>query len=201
MLSSIIEIWKDVQDNSNYEVSNLGQVRNKKTSQILKPFRNNSGYQVVKLITKHNLIHRLVASAFIDNPLNKKYVDHIDSNKDNNRVDNLQWVTCSENIQKAYNDGLHNLEKHKTYVGRKNARSKTKYFNVSTTYYDYKGKRTYYYLAKVTHNGKNLCPRKFKTEEEAALHVNWIIDTYKLDRPKNIIDKSSTTISKESTPK
>ena len=199
MLSSITEIWKEIEDNPKYEVSDLGQIRNKETSQILKPFRNNSGYLVVKFYKKHYLIHRLVASAFVNNPSNKKYVDHIDNDKDNNRASNLQWVTCSENIQKAYNEGLHDLEKHKSYVGRKNTRSKTKYFNVGITYYEYKGKRTQYYLAKVTHNGKNLCPRKFKTEEEAALHVNWIIDTYKLDRPKNVIDKSSTTISKEST--
>lgn len=50
MLSSVTEIWKEVENNPKYEVSDLGQIRNKETFQILKPFRNNSGYLVVKFI-------------------------------------------------------------------------------------------------------------------------------------------------------
>jgi len=47
---------------------------------------------------KNMYIHRLVAEAFIDNPENKKFVNHIDYNKSNNNIDNLEWVTASENM-------------------------------------------------------------------------------------------------------
>ena len=55
------------------------------------------GYLLVTLYGKASKIHRLVATAFLDNPLNKPCVNHIDESKDNNEVTNLEWVTHSEN--------------------------------------------------------------------------------------------------------
>ena len=99
----INEEWRSVSGNANYQVSNIGRVRNVKTEKILKPRVGGSGkcYFIVALYkdnTRANsYIHRLVAQEFIDNPVNKKYVDHIDHNKTDNTILNLRWVSNSEN--------------------------------------------------------------------------------------------------------
>ncbi len=96
---SIKEIYKPI-DGYDYEISNTGQVRSVRTGRILKQFLVN-GYLRVGLskdgVEKKFYIHRLVAQAFIPNPKNKPQIDHIDGNKQNNRVDNLRWVTSKEN--------------------------------------------------------------------------------------------------------
>ena len=96
------EIWKKSIVNG-YEVSNFGRVKNLKTNNIIKPDKEEKGYcrLSVKIngVKKHFAIHRLVALAFIPNPLNKPQVDHIDNNKSNNHVSNLRWVSNKENAQ------------------------------------------------------------------------------------------------------
>lgn len=61
--------------------------------------RNGSGYMIVSVDHKMYLIHRLVAETFIPNPDGKKQVDHINRDRSDNRVENLRWVTCSENLR------------------------------------------------------------------------------------------------------
>jgi hypothetical protein len=93
------EVWKTITENSKYEVSSLGNVRNKKTGRILKP-ASKCGYLSVGLsskIGKTHSIHRLVALEFIDNPENKPHVNHKDKNRSNNCIDNLEWCTALEN--------------------------------------------------------------------------------------------------------
>lgn len=104
------EIWKEIDNYPNYEVSNMGQVRNKNTGKILKQGNNGKGYKHVALYNdvnrgKSTMVHRLVAKAFVPNPENLPEVNHIDECKDNNRADNLQWITSYDNI----NHGTHNL--------------------------------------------------------------------------------------------
>ena len=95
-----------------YEVSNTGQIR-MKTKDGYKPIRqgiNPDGYHTVKLLNaifvrQSFYVHRLVAVTFIPNPFGYDTVDHIDGNKDNNRVDNLRWVSRGVNISLGHASG------------------------------------------------------------------------------------------------
>jgi len=109
------ETWKDIKDYKNlYMVSNNGSIkslkRNTAHERILKPRKDRGGYLYVGLLkngkTKYCKIHRLVAEAFIPNPENKYSVNHIDGNKTNNKVENLEWATRSEQMIHAYKLGL-----------------------------------------------------------------------------------------------
>lgn len=98
-----MEQWKTIEDTTNYEISNFGNVRNSITKQILKGRESKSGYYQVSLkkiqtqkFTNY-YIHRLVAQYWIDNDSNKREVNHKDGNKLNNHMTNLEWMTSSEN--------------------------------------------------------------------------------------------------------
>ena len=102
------EVWKDIPMYTNiYEVSNLGRVRSKITNEISRPFKNENGYLIVKIylngMMKNERVHRLVALTFIPNPNKYPQVNHIDYDKTNNRVDNLEWCTGEQNL-------LHSIE-------------------------------------------------------------------------------------------
>lgn len=96
-----MEIWKEIEDFNKYLVSNQGRCRNKDTNYILKPIKTKYGYLEYELTNefgkKRFKAHRLVATAFVKNPLCKPQVNHIDENKRNNSFENLEWVTAKEN--------------------------------------------------------------------------------------------------------
>ena len=93
------EIWKEIQGfEGEYAISNKGNVKNLKSGRILGGRYDSMGYKQIKLKGKKYLIHRLVALAFIPNPNNLPQVNHIDEVKTNNNVENLEWVTASENV-------------------------------------------------------------------------------------------------------
>lgn len=119
-----MEVWKDIKGYEKlYQISNKGRVRSLdrpvlqrndsiqiKKGLVLKLAKNHKGYSMVNL-SKYNKkdfrsVHRLVALHFIENPEKKEQVNHIDGNKENNSVSNLDWVTASENIRHAINNGL-----------------------------------------------------------------------------------------------
>lgn len=107
--SIVNKMWRDIENFPNYEISRRGDVRNVKTNRVLAfsySCKNFTTYKRVTLfkdgVRFYRSVHRLVAEAFIPNPLNLPQVDHIDANGENNYVSNLQWVTASENIQKSF---------------------------------------------------------------------------------------------------
>lgn len=133
------EVWKTINGFENYMVSNLGNVRSidrttfhpkartgiaPKKGRLLKPFPNHKGYLMVKLYQSRKpktiAIHRLVATAFVENPFSLPQVNHKDENKQNNDVTNLEWCTNDYNIHygtaiKRLGESIRNSEAHKRY--------------------------------------------------------------------------------------
>lgn len=107
------EIWINIKKFPEYQVSNFGRVKSfkqNKNGKIMKPRLDHNGYPTINIRTdnknKNVSIHRLVAENFIPLVEGKEYVNHIDGNKENNKVTNLEWVTQSENMIHAYKTKL-----------------------------------------------------------------------------------------------
>jgi hypothetical protein len=148
-----MELWKDIA--SGYQVSDCGNVRSTKYKQlrILKPGNTGKGHQQVTLRiegrSKKVLVHRLVAEAFIANPMNLPFVDHINGMPQDNRVENLRWVTNRENLQNR-NDN-------------REGRTASRYTGVSLR------KRDDKWIARIYIARKSRFLGCFEIEEEAAL--------------------------------
>ena len=99
---SEVETFVKIEGFEKYEVSNLGKVRNMKTGKILKPRLHRNGYLMHQFYENNKrkflYLHRIIAIAFIDNPEEKPQVNHIDENKLNNDLSNLEWCTVRENL-------------------------------------------------------------------------------------------------------
>lgn len=112
------EEWKVIEKTLNYEISNCGEVRNKTTKKILKSQLLN-GYLGITLKTNNkktlSKIHRLVATQFLICPDETYVVNHKDGNKTNNHVENLEWISQSENVKHAFRLGLNKGKKNKVY--------------------------------------------------------------------------------------
>jgi len=106
----MVEQWKNVNIKGYeiYEISNLGNVR--RNGNILKQKTDRYGYRSVNLCVNNKrksiTVHRLVALTYIENPKNCATVNHKDGNKDNNCVNNLEWLTSAENTRHAQENNL-----------------------------------------------------------------------------------------------
>lgn len=134
------EIWKDIIDFPNYQISNYGRVKSKaritnvgiknvkeikRKEKILKPLKLTKGYLGIRLYNNTNAktfkIHRLVATYFIPNPNNYEQVNHIDGDKTNNNATNLEWCTNEYNMKHSYDIGLRDkevLRKNMSIIGK-----------------------------------------------------------------------------------
>ena len=193
MLNFDDEVWKAVVGFvGRYEVSNKGRVRaivtnHGKVCECIKPARQRSAtceYLYVQLWTKDRptteAVHRAVAKAFVPNPDNKPMVNHIDGCKLNNNASNLEWVTCSENHRRAIARGLRAIP-----APRPGAKvgDTSRFHNVL---YDSARKK---WKASIKVGGMVVGQKRFVTENEAAQHVNKLLDEHGItDRPRNVIE-------------
>lgn len=103
--------WKTIEEFPNYEISIDGEVRNKITRKNKKPSVGKRGYYVFSMVKDGKSYlrtqHIMLAKAFIPNPDNLPQINHIDGNKLNNKIDNLEWCTAQENLLHARKSGLH----------------------------------------------------------------------------------------------
>ena len=111
IIDNFAEIWiSSPVYGEQYEINNRGSVRSKLTGKQLKPQLDKKGYMRVRLSANNTKttakIHRPVAIAFLPNPNNHPQVNHIDGNKENNSISNLEWVTNYQNMQHAIKNNL-----------------------------------------------------------------------------------------------
>ena len=144
------EIWKELDGfDSLYQASNLGRIKNEK--KIIPQYLDKDGYCLIHLIfekkTKLFRVHRLIAKCFIDNKYDKKQVNHKNSNPNDNQIENLEWVSASEN----------NCHK---FIGKKTS---SIYRGVT---YVTRDKR---WLSQIQINNNKIHLGMFKTEKEAYL--------------------------------
>tara|TARA_R110000822_G_scaffold1894_3_gene9060 strand:- start:641 stop:1102 length:462 start_codon:yes stop_codon:yes gene_type:complete len=101
----------------NYDINEKGEVLNLRKNKLMKIHTSYNGYKYVSLPGKTNYIHRLLGIKFIHNPLMLREINHIDGNKLNNDLNNLEWCSSSDNTKHAYKIGLQSQK------GENNART------------------------------------------------------------------------------
>lgn len=164
----MIEVWKTLVYQGkiylNFQVSSIGRLKNLKTGTIYKLNICGTGYlgTVVSIANHKKMIkiHRAVAETFIPNPDNKPEVNHIDGNKQNNCVENLEWNTCAENINHAYKNKLIDSRKH---TGCNSSQSKLSPDDVKYI--------RCHYIPKDPENGCRALARKFRVSHTTITNI------------------------------
>jgi len=193
----IMEDFKPIKGYENkYSISLNGDILNIRKNKLLKLTQDSNGYLRVTLTKNKKSIlfshHRLVAENFIPNPKNKPCINHVDGNKTNNSIGNLEWVTYSENHKHAYANGLMNKKGQKHHFSKlttndvkhirenkenKNAKELAEIYNVSvTTIYDVKNNKIY--IEK--HKSKLEIAREHYSKKYTYI-TNYADDNYHLD--------------------
>lgn len=117
---------KQIEGFTNYSIDKNGLVYNTKFNRLIKPFDGGDGYLSIRLNLNGKRykfkVHRLVALTYLPNVNNKPQVNHINGIKKDNRLDNLEWVTASENMIHAINTGLLKVSDKLRDTGRKNGK-------------------------------------------------------------------------------
>ena len=171
-----MEEWKFINGYENYKISDHGNVKNNITNKMLKHRINNRGYNNVDLYNigkRTKPIHRLVAEAFLENPDNKRCVDHIDRDKLNNHKSNLRYATNSEN----------NMNKSRQSNNTSGA--------IGVFFRKDRNK----WRAVINQNGNKIHLGSFETKEEAIEARSKAEETYfKAFRAQNIYNISNSTV-------
>lgn len=143
-------IWQDIKGFEGlYQVSTCGNIKSLRSNRILIPVKDKKGYFRVSLYPiglskrKSKQVHRLVAETYLDNHENKPQVNHVNGIKANNKVNNLEWVTSSENCLHAHRTGLASA------YGECNGRSKIKHSTVAAIKSCYKHGLTQYQIGEL----------------------------------------------------
>jgi len=101
-----------IKEHPRYEITKCGTIRNKINKKIKSQYVGSTGYYMVSFSynnkSKPQRVHRLLAKTFIENPMERKFINHIDGNKLNNDLTNLEWCTHSHNMKHAFETGLVN---------------------------------------------------------------------------------------------
>lgn len=162
-----------------YQASSNGYITNGRKT--LKTYKINSGYLCLKLCdakgVRHSaLLHRLIAKAFIPNPTDLPQVNHIDGNKENNSLANLEWVTCSENRDHAAKTGLwvYNKPSQGVKLGKS---SQYRYLSWD--------KQRNKWIVAIRVDNKNIGQKRFDDELDAAKYADSLIKSLGLNRPLN----------------